>query len=771
MTAGPLPGGPEYTFASRSHRDSPSLLSPARARYLLLVIVMLLGGAYVGQYVGNQAWGESWMATMSECLSGDIRGEAGTGARPDSATIQQQSSEIQRNYQRQLRCTAFVERRRALSSLAGALSVLALGVVLMLLLPYRLTRRAGPFQPLPASWAARVESAAQDMGLRRVPEVSFGSLRMHEPFTAGRPGRPRVILPPGILALPREQADAIIRHELAHVRAGDVTLVWLTRGVWWALSPVLLIPPAIIFGPFLKLFVVALFTEAGSVPAKLEFIAGFVMAMLRNPLTVDYGSRTVLLLALAATVSLAVLRSREHEADIAADRRSSADALAKLLRVQPAPRRSWWRRLTAIHPTPARRLAALSDQSLALHSPAIEAFMIALLATVVLRDLASYLPYGFADSFGGPVRVAGLVAGVVLALGWGVAQWRSVAAAQIGGRVTRTRWVTPAICGGVLAGQIVSIRNTATTTLPVFWTSNLLMFAIVPLAVAGAGACSIAFARKWNQVRRTDRLTRGDYLTAAAVNVILFTNGFWAGLDLATHVSIGSGQIGAAPHWVNWIKAYLISGTLSNRETYAAASFALIALLAWWWTRRTGAIATHSSQVGHDTSGFRSNASYALSVLFISGAAAAGASIVRWFLTSPVERGFPVHTLQFDRLVSVCAGLACLLVLAALEGKAGLVSGVAASVVATSLTATIGWLHFVGEYSSPFDALRSQVEPALGMIVVVVLTIGIPMTLLRSRAPSHRPVVRRAAVAAAMVTSALLGIMVVNTGDLFLVYL
>ncbi|GGK85246.1 hypothetical protein Sme01_29930 [Sphaerisporangium melleum] len=739
--------------------DPLALPSPARGRYLMLVIVMLLAGAYAGQQVHHQMWAETWMTTMDRCLRGDIEGAAPGRGSPDPADIVRHGETVKRNYQRILDCTGPVERRRALSALGGAVAVLVLGAILMVLLPYRLLLRAGPLRAAPPSWTARVRAAATDMGLRRAPRVVFGSLRLREPFTAGPPGRAKIVLPPGIVALPPAQADAVIRHELAHVRAGDVSLVWLTRGVWLALPPVLLVPLTVVYGPILRGFAGRLLTGDDTVSAKLGSIGDLTLRMLPQSLISDYITRAALLLAVAAMVSLAVLRSREHEADLRAVQGRSSGPLASLLRRRPEDHHSWWRRLTAIHPTPARRLAALEHPAFVLGSPAIDAFVVSLLATMVFRDLRAMLPNGFGENLhlGGTMRVAGTAAGLVLALGWGTALWR--AAAPIEGRAPSSWRATLAMCGGAFLGQVVSVWNTA-TTLTTIRASNTLMFAILPMAVAAAGVCSTALARRWILNRRPAPLSRPGYGAALVVNIVVFVGGFWIGGDTAV-------LLAQREHLGGWLKAYLVSGAFSDSEGVPAAGLAITTVLVWWWIIRERGIPRppareHMSQV-------RPPWSYATFLIVLSGSAAVSAAIIRWFVTSPAEKGVLFYAGQFDYLAPVCAGLTCLLVLLVLEGRAGLAAGITAATTATVLAATVGWLHYLAKSSDPIGAIRSLTVPALGMIILIVFTVATATAFLPALTWSHRPAARRAAIIAAPLLTATLGLAVLNSGDLLLI--
>ncbi len=129
----------------------------------------------------------------------------------------------------------------------------------------------------------------------------------------GRGSRSWIILPRGIRLLRDEEAEAIVRHEMGHIAAGDVTLVWLTRGVWWALLPVLLVAP----------FVAAVqgWRWEHTTPWR----------MLSHPFWAEYGVRALVLAVIAVLVAQMIMRSREHEADLTAARGQSVAPWEALL--------------------------------------------------------------------------------------------------------------------------------------------------------------------------------------------------------------------------------------------------------------------------------------------------------------------------------------------------------------------------------------------------------------------------------------------------------
>lgn len=97
----------------------------------------------------------------------------------------------------------------------------------------RLLRHA---QPAPAAVQARTEELAFQLGLSRCPRVWLVPVSVSPLlWSAGRP--PRLVLPATLLErLEPAELDALLAHELAHLRRGDHWVRWLellTLGAYW----------------------------------------------------------------------------------------------------------------------------------------------------------------------------------------------------------------------------------------------------------------------------------------------------------------------------------------------------------------------------------------------------------------------------------------------------------------------------------------------------------------------------------------------------------
>lgn len=131
---------------------------------------------------------------------------------------------------------------------AAALSLLWLiGVAIMLLRQLGGWRLVGmlehhPFRKLPPEWQPRVDALQRALVISRKVAVRL-SEDVLAPFTA-RLLRPVIWLPLSLLArLPREQVEALLAHELAHIRRLDwlwnglqcvaESLLFFHPGAWW----------------------------------------------------------------------------------------------------------------------------------------------------------------------------------------------------------------------------------------------------------------------------------------------------------------------------------------------------------------------------------------------------------------------------------------------------------------------------------------------------------------------------------------------------------
>ncbi|WP_328469348.1 M48 family metalloprotease [Actinoplanes sp. NBC_00393] len=497
--------------------------SGTRGRYLLIIVVLLLGGAFAGYVTHLLVFGADWAGVTSACLSSVAE------LVPGEAVAERQ--------QALSACRASVEHRLALCCVAGSLLTLAVAALLAWLLPRRLLRRLGTLRPASEALRARAAEIADQLGVRRAPAVSVGPWDLREPFTVRANGTNQIVLPPGVRRLPAAHLDAVLRHETAHVAAGDVTLVWLTRSLLWALPLILPVP-----------LVVAAFTGGlGDVPFWLE-----------------YAGRGALLWAAGYLLARGVMRDREHEADAHAALAGSGPALTALLGAAPAfaPLRARLRRLLAMHPSPVRRAAFLDERPPGI--PAVIAVIAAALAVSVWTFGATIALSGFLATPLEPYSqlLTGLLAGALLAVTWGLALWPQ----SPGARPPRAAMAGLAV--GVGVGLVLTLDPNAMFVVSGSGDGRELVY--LPLGMAGAGGCTLALTA----AAARPGLSR-QWLVTAVLSAAAFAGALWIGSVMAAVPSPVFAAIGLPDGLISrlWTAGFL--GTWRNVLAGGAAVFAV----------------------------------------------------------------------------------------------------------------------------------------------------------------------------------------------------
>lgn len=688
----------EVRVVTVTHSDPATAPSPGRARYVLLVVVLLLSGAFVGNLMHSQFLGASWRESVQSCVTGM---DQPPGSRSPEQVVAEAGQRLQ--------CQAPAEHLRAMVALGGTVLLIVLGLVLMQLLPYRLFRRTAPVRLASPEWQRRAKESVRSMGGRTRPVVVWGLFTLREPFTVRYLRRTRIVLPPGVVNLPETQANAILRHEAAHVVAGDVSLVWLTRGVWWALPPVLLLP------------VVTSAVEGVLSDSKT------VSRMLGQPFWVEYAARAGALLLLAALISLSVLRSREHEADLRSVHGLSATPLEALLSRQPDQPMSRWRRLTSIHPPFTARLTVLGSRDLITHARFIEGAAFGLLAAMTMQASGLVVIPGLV---GTPLAassplVGALLAGILLAIGWGTALWRAVLSARSANHPAISRGALLGLPAGIALGLLMDLSRAGTTTSGPFGGWSMLV--TTPLVVAGAGGLSVALASLWTTRRTTAHTARWEWLLIAAVNTVLFTGALWISQVTARWQTLSD----------SWLAAYVLGGMTGDWLIPAAVALIGVSTLAWWWSSRR------------------------LSLIAIGVLASAAAMAGRWLLPSTVDPANPGQLAQLDWWAAVAAGAGCLLAVLAVRGAAGLGQALAVAPFATILTTVVGLFR----YNHPWGVMEIYLTRPCSLLALTLLAVALPAALLPTR---DRPGPHWLSPLLAVVFTAAAMMLIMRTGDTLL---
>jgi len=220
-------------------------------------------------------------------------------------------------------------------------------------------------------------------------------------FAFGRPGRRFVAVSGGAaVAAVRKPAafDAVILHELAHVKNRDIDQTYLALAIWRAFVVAALLPLAalLIFTPFTR--------ELGPPQGLLWRVAvlALIVYLLRN----------------------SVLRSREFDADARARELDPETQLGTVLAGMPARAgRSAWR-LGWTHPSGQDRAAALRDPAPLYRCGFWDGLAVGLVAAIgaaAAREIVTLMITTFSLRLLVPAVVFGAFAGAALA----VAMWRN----------------------------------------------------------------------------------------------------------------------------------------------------------------------------------------------------------------------------------------------------------------------------------------------------------------------------------------------------------
>lgn len=309
------------TTAPAAHRvrsvlgGATALPSETSVRFAVLVMMVLA----TTSIIGSRVWLDGLAADSP--YQGCAAGLARLGAAP---TANGRPSFFFGSYAMCLRPEAAVAVRYAL----GACVVLAVATaVVYLLMPHwriRIRRLRPMSTHAPADLVAHLDGLVAAAGLTRTPVFWGGPGRGADGVAFGTRRRCHVQIDAGLLVRytdpgRRAEFDAVVLHELAHVRNGDVGHTYLTIAAWRAFIVTILVPYLL--------------------------------------LRIDDAATVVPVLALAAVLYIAyygILRIRELNADATA---ATIVEPAVLRRVVAGSRP----RILPTHPSVRRRLDALDD--------------------------------------------------------------------------------------------------------------------------------------------------------------------------------------------------------------------------------------------------------------------------------------------------------------------------------------------------------------------------------------------------------------------------
>ncbi|MET9599116.1 M48 family metalloprotease [Streptomyces sp. NPDC006459] len=627
------------------------------------MVVLAVAGITAGALIFNEVHGTAWTDAWKRCEQ---------SVAPPPPDDPQKQLEAQTIF---FACFAPAERVRAASGFAGGAAIVASGLILTWWLPRRLVRRVGPLSDPPARWSSPG------------PPVLLGGSRLVEPFTVQYRGKPHIVMPRGARRRPTAQIEAVLRHESGHVAAGDVRLVWLVRGLRWALPMVAVVP----------LVVTTIAALAG--PDRS------VLGSLLSWSWLDYAARVALLAVAAWIIAARIGRAREHEADAYAAADGAAPGLTAMLEQAKAQPRSLRERVAGTHPTPQQRLTYLANRTPPAVLGRLDESVAAVLAVTVLTASYAVTTPAFTATAVAPWTPAidALLAGVLLAVTCGPAWWHQQPPDSRAPRWHRAgMYLTVPLA--VPIGLFIGVNRTGVAGESPY--GSLWVLLTLPLATAGATVICVALARARWRTGRTD-----GWAVPMLVTTILYGLAFWIGTASSFSVQLWKPS------------AYLFLAGDAQWALPLAVAAVLGCLFAW---RLRGTTASRIPPA----------------IILLSAAAAAAASCaVRLLTEATVEKSQKASVQLLDMWSAAGAGLAVALAVLVVAGADAVPHLLRAAPPATVLAFVAIYIRWATVWSDPIGTARRFLVIPLAVLAVTVLLLAAFVPLLPSRSrPPHRAV-------------------------------
>jgi Zn-dependent protease with chaperone function len=386
------------------------------------------------------AYAQLWDALPSQVV-GDYHtrlAACGQLTLPTSAEIA--ASRVDPDFAPTTTCRWQIKTERTSVVLLGTTAVLSFALLLYFLAPVRRIRRDGLVAlKMPDSMAAAVTPLVAAASLRARPTFVWNpNDRSTRAAAFGHIRRRYVVVGAGLvmsaLLHDSRRFRALIRHELAHLRHGDVDLTFGATALWQSVF-VLALTPVIVW-------VVAIGLDPLQILWRVV-VAGGLVWVLRN----------------------AVLRSRESYADLRAGREDLEGMREALLAQKEVRDRGGFGGLLRVHPTREDRLQNLADSDRLLGVDWWVVLAAGLAAGLAQPGIASLARLLIAD----PAVARFTIHLSVMLLAFGVVSvsvWRGAARAVTGRPSTlRPLRVAVAFVSGLTLGGIVGIDSLTETTL------------------------------------------------------------------------------------------------------------------------------------------------------------------------------------------------------------------------------------------------------------------------------------------------------------------
>jgi Zn-dependent protease with chaperone function len=420
-------------------------LPRASTTRFILLIMMICAASMFAAYWWLVALRGDWLTEQNVCVTALGR----TAAGPAGFNA----------------CLAGVVLRQEGVILLGP-AVVLLGGVLLAAVSVPVMLRVWGAAATPARLASAFRACADEVtgrrpALRTARRGNRGQARVFGMFP-----RYWVVADPLLVAGTDAQLAAILRHELAHLRAGDVDRARLARSVWGLFF--LFVAPAL---------VVSLAVQGGLAWAAV-------------------GVRLLVLFVLIHVTYLSLLRTREYEADLMAAAAPGLDTETMAAMVAAKPRRRWYSArlpgLLRAHPAPGLRASALRAPARTARLSVLEFASIGIAAGVVFQELALALGAALPST-----ELAYWITGAIIGLPVSVVTVSALWRQELSGPDPCSRRPVLA-CGavlgiGLLAGSQLSPRA-ATSWGTVQMTVSPLLPSNLSIGVAGAGTIAVLTA-------------------------------------------------------------------------------------------------------------------------------------------------------------------------------------------------------------------------------------------------------------------------------------
>jgi Peptidase family M48 len=658
-------------FASVTGQASPAAgrrplpAWPLAGMYVLVLTVVGCVGVSAGQnlFNGDTAVSASAHRQLSLCLvkfQGYLQSPAG--------------------WHEYVRCTAGAYRFEGFLALGAVGVVLALAAGLSVIVPWAdrwRVARAGHLPDIPGV-TARFESLCREAGVTgpRRPRLLIAGPGVRQAFTAALPGgRPLIVLPAAVAVAHGDPGrfDPAVLHEIAHVRARDVSWVSAVRWIAWITVPVV----------------------------ALAQLADVRAGTTSRPETGYVVLHAAALVAATVVIAAGLLRRREVEADrLAVQWLGSPEALRRLLDTSggPAARGGlrgafrWCLRPLARHPSIAARIRALGDP-LGLRDSGFGYALATGVVAIMAMNAAYFIAYDLDVAATGylPDQLAASAGGILL--GFGLTPLLLRRAIRARRRGVPCAWWQPVAgtAAGMLLGSLFQPATPAPFALSAPQPSLVTMSAVVTVvltASAGAGLTTLAAGLASHAARRCPR-RRESWPWGTAWLALAVACSAAAALWPIPQFALGWGSAGWITTERDWLTFYLPTG----QWRWLALPYPAAVLLLTLRARPAGVralagdvtAAWRAAAAGMRNCGRRARAATA-PVLTPVCAAVAGATIF-------LPHSFPatssltalVYGLEERAWVCTLAGWTVLVVLILARGVAGLARACAAAWLATLL--------------------------------------------------------------------------------------